>query len=537
MEHKPIEFALERMKRSRVFADNIASDLGSQVCPSTMFDCSKIKPPAEIKKGQFETEIYFLDTTTNGALIHLNQLFKDREIIALNFANDTYVGGGVINGAIAQEESLCLTSPSLWNSLRTYGVQNGDSFSYRDWGIWNRRIIYTQNAEFVRDGDLRHTTPYSASIITAAAPNNKGISYEKAIKQEHEIESLIEKIVCVPFCDSINRPDIRWNDGKKRKINFKKKPILVLGAFGCGAFLPPDRKLEYKHLISTIFFRVLSKYKNLYGGVCFAIPKNASDGNYDIFYKTSKMFRMDVTEIKELNRQDVIVRPFPPLIDCVMTGHVKTPEKFDFEHYYKFKHNCANPHCRDTQYQHYAKFQHTPCPSSCKYEDNYAHFIARHNVKQSRPSALLSAIGKPDEPTVSAASASVASASAVIRCGVSGCLETHLKHICRKCRAINSHLTRNCPISVPIASASSGYVSIVPGGPGFGASASSDYVPIAPGGPGFVASASSKPFHTCNACTFKNVSGALICEMCETKLNGGAFLYQKNKRNYLEMKG
>jgi uncharacterized protein (TIGR02452 family) len=516
MEHKPIEFALERMKRSRVFADNIASNLGSQVCPSTMFDCSKIKPPAEIKKGQFETKIYFLDTTTNGALIHLNQLFKDIEIIALNFANDTYVGGGVINGAIAQEESLCLTSPSLWNSLRTYGVQNGDSFSYRDWGIWNRRIIYTQNAEFVRDGDLRHTTPYSASIITAAAPNNKGISYEKAKEQEQEIERLIEKIVCVPFCDSINRSDIRWSDGIKRKINFKNKPILVLGAFGCGAFLPHNRQSEYKQLISTIFFRVLSKYKNLYGGVCFAIPK-ARDGNYEIFYETCKMFKMNVSVIKELNRQDVIVRPFPALIDCVMTGHVKTPKKFDFEHYYKFKHNCFYPDCRDTHYQHYAKFQHTPCHSSCKYEDNYAHFIARHKIKQDIPSARPSAVVKPDEPTISAASASAV--VAVNRCGVSGCLETHSKHICRNCRAINSHLTRNCPIYVPKASASS------------------VYEPIAPGGPGFVASASSESFHPCSACTFNNVSGALICEMCEAKLNGGAFLYQKNKRNYIEMKG
>jgi uncharacterized protein (TIGR02452 family) len=268
---KKNETLYDRTRTPKSFSFNIQNIVSGPVC----------------KQSQGSTIIEFLQMTTNNAIRHyFSEGISGSKICALNFANASYVGGGVTKGSIAQEETLCLTSPMLYYSLA--GVGNGSEFNdgslqYSDTSRiprnerWKRRITLSPNVEFIRDDKtlqfLDTRDIYTASIISAAAPNNKSKREPLSETEMHDIERVIRNILDVAGCRDFD--------------------VLILGAWGCGAFAPqkgfsPIDPRVYVNTIAHIFKKVIKSSQTKLKIICFAIPQKSKHDkldNYDIFEK------------------------------------------------------------------------------------------------------------------------------------------------------------------------------------------------------------------------------------------------------------
>jgi len=155
------------------------------------------------------------------------------KIGVLNFASAKNPGGGLLNGAKAQEESLAASS-TLYRTLivhEEYYRENRKCNSM----IYTNHAIYSPDVVFFRDGSFRLTEPVKASVLTLPAVNmgqviQKGEDVEaakKAMKQRMKLALAI-------FA----------NEGAKN---------LVLGAYGCGVFRndPKDVAIWWKELLDT----------------------------------------------------------------------------------------------------------------------------------------------------------------------------------------------------------------------------------------------------------------------------------------------
>src|SRR5262245_37003586 len=89
---------------------------GERVDLAGALSAAQVHPPREelsIPRGQYQTTVEVVEGTTIDAVLH-----KAGERAVLNFASARRPGGGFLNGAGAQEESLARSS-SLYSSLLT----------------------------------------------------------------------------------------------------------------------------------------------------------------------------------------------------------------------------------------------------------------------------------------------------------------------------------------------------------------------------------------------------------------------------------
>ena len=294
-------------------------------------------------------DIYFIKRTSNDTVKLLTS--QKYNVTLLNFANSISVGGGVEEGATAQEEELCRTSPMLYNSLAQFsnGHKIDKRYRYTGWADfrlvnkwkngWSNQILYTPDVIFRRD-DGRSQYPYRilkehwlknllfgsnddeiyrAAIVTAAAPDwrywrydgNKFtyIPYHKTAKDMitvsgAEVSSTLIRMIEHIYYASINaktHPEkIYWQYyGTTKNINVSElisidNTALVLGPWGCGAFIPnsisdPD---EYRKFMAHQFAISLKNLKKKYDRIYFAFLD--SDSNYDIFLDVFKNYGFTV---------------------------------------------------------------------------------------------------------------------------------------------------------------------------------------------------------------------------------------------------
>lgn len=183
----------------------------------------------------------------------------------LNMANRQNPGGGVLNGAGAQEENLFRRS-NIFVSLyqfAPYAQKYGINKSVKNYPL-NRNT-----------GGV-----YSAEITVFRASEHNGYCF---LKKPFQIS-----VVSVP---AINRPDLEIIDGKYRIIKSLTEPTrekirtilriagqyrhdcLILGAFGCGAFRNPPNHVaelfkevfcepEFKNQFRLIVFAILSDHNS-----------------------------------------------------------------------------------------------------------------------------------------------------------------------------------------------------------------------------------------------------------------------------------
>lgn len=182
---------------------------------------------------------------------------------ALNFANPNTPGGGVVDGARAQEEALCRCS-NLYDVLDTETLE--ESFYLRHRLQRNRlfsdKVIYSPDIQVIRSDDLeRLDTPFSVDVLTCAAPYNIPPRDREELKPVYK--SRVTNILETAMAHDVD--------------------TIVLGAFGCGAFFNPPE------LMAEAFRSVLidEQYALYFKKVIFAIYcQFPSDRNFTVFKNT-----------------------------------------------------------------------------------------------------------------------------------------------------------------------------------------------------------------------------------------------------------
>lgn len=195
---------------------------------------------------------------------------RDSRIAVLNFANAYHPGGGVANGAMAQEECLCRSS-NLYSALTLpYLLRNYYKWNGRNTGdmgtdavIWSPGVTVFKTDDPVPE-EMGRDSWFQVDVLTCAAPyydKNK----KHPVTQEKLRDVFYNRIRNILEVAAANDTD-----------------ILVLGAFGCGAFNNPPELVSdvcRELLIDKGYFRFFIK-------TVFAIKKNNSaNTNLEAFRK------------------------------------------------------------------------------------------------------------------------------------------------------------------------------------------------------------------------------------------------------------
>ena len=149
-----------------------------------------------------------------------------KRVCVLNFASSINPGGGVVNGSSAQEESLCRCS-TLYPCLRADAAWKEFYLPHRmeENPLHSDDCIYTPGVVvFKDDSDHPRILPedkwMQVNIITCAAPNLRAL---REMGGEIRDEALFA-----------------LHEGRMRRIlqlaALGGNDVLILGAFGCGAF-------------------------------------------------------------------------------------------------------------------------------------------------------------------------------------------------------------------------------------------------------------------------------------------------------------
>ena len=139
------------------------------------------------------------------------------DIGVLNFASAKNPGGGFLNGAKAQEESLAVSStlyPTLIAHEEYYRENRAHrSMMYLDYGIYSPEVV------FFRDETFRLTdTHVAASVLTLPAVNmGQVIQKGESVEEAKQVMRRRMKLALAIFAE-------------------QKAKHLVLGAYGCGVF-------------------------------------------------------------------------------------------------------------------------------------------------------------------------------------------------------------------------------------------------------------------------------------------------------------
>ena len=210
--------------------------------------------------------------------------YKENHVAVHNFASASNPGGGVTNGASAQEECLCRCS-GLYFCLNTPAMWDGFYKPHRDAHdpIHNDDIIYTPGVTVFKTDKatpqlMNESEWYDVDVITCAAPNlrdqpsnryNTGDGNKQVVMNDKDLLALHEKklrrileVVLSEGCDTV-----------------------ILGAFGCGAFQnnPEVVALANKNVIKDY----LHAFKNIELAV-YCSPRD--DRNFKIFERVLKPY-------------------------------------------------------------------------------------------------------------------------------------------------------------------------------------------------------------------------------------------------------
>lgn len=186
-------------------------------------------------------------------------------ILVLNFANAFHPGGGVRNGANAQEEDLCRKS-SLLFSLESMQARRYYNYNWKQMtNFGTDGVIITPRVEIIRDDDnelLEESVV--VAVMTCAAPN---IADGIADMTQEEYEALVYNRIMRMFLVAASR-------GYSN---------LVLGAWGCGAFRNDAKTM------SDLFKKAAKETDGLFETVEFAIIRNDYNPvNYNEFARNFK---------------------------------------------------------------------------------------------------------------------------------------------------------------------------------------------------------------------------------------------------------
>ena len=185
--------------------------------------------------------------------------YREQKTAVLNFASATSPGGGVRFGALAQEESLCrvstlypcLKDKTMWEKFYSPHHTAQDP-------LHNDDIIYTPNVVVIKDDNFNMLKlPFLVDIITCAAPN---LRPNPSNGNDCNTRNAVD----------ISRENLLLLHERRAKKIFsvaaqKKVEVLVLGAFGCGAFCNDP------NVVATAYYNVMPSFLNSFKTIEFAV--------------------------------------------------------------------------------------------------------------------------------------------------------------------------------------------------------------------------------------------------------------------------
>jgi uncharacterized protein (TIGR02452 family) len=209
---------------------------------------------------------------------------EGKRVAVLNFAAWTTPGGGVCCGSSAQEESLCRCS-TLYPCISEDSVREEFYEPHKakrkvdpKYMLHNDDLIYTPDVTvFKSDTSMPELLPseewYKVDVITCAAPKLKlssmdkehlGVSDDLLSIGEDELKDIfrsrITKILTVALAHDVD--------------------VVILGAFGCGAFKNPPA------LVAQVFNEVIEEFIYSFDVIEFPIfHVGNEDENYNAFCK------------------------------------------------------------------------------------------------------------------------------------------------------------------------------------------------------------------------------------------------------------
>lgn len=191
---------------------------------------------------------------------------KTQSIGVLNFASAKNPGGGFLNGALAQEESIAVGTGLYPTQIKNeeYYVANRNFKSM----MYTNYMIYSKDVVFIRDDKLNLLgNPVAASILTAPAVNYGQVLLKKedGVKAKKVMKNRMRMILSV--------------------FAHNKDKNLVLGAYGCGVFRN-DPKVIAEYWKSLLYNE---NYIGYFDNIIFAVLDNSKNrACIDAFDETFK---------------------------------------------------------------------------------------------------------------------------------------------------------------------------------------------------------------------------------------------------------
>lgn len=196
----------------------------------------------------------------------------EKKICVLNFASFVTPGGGVLYGSRAQEESLCRAS-TLYPALTG---ETAKPFYEAHWKTINAGkpdrkntddCIYTPSVVVIRedalDGNLlSKDARYTVDVITCAAPDQRWTDAGQYSPTEEELlEVMKRRIRRILAVAALHEAD-----------------VLILGAFGCGAFFNPPA------VVARAFEETVPEFAYHFETIEYAVAANRGPSeNYAAF--------------------------------------------------------------------------------------------------------------------------------------------------------------------------------------------------------------------------------------------------------------
>ena len=200
-----------------------------------------------------------------------------KKVCVHNFASASNPGGGVVNGAGAQEECLCRCS-TLYPCLNTYEMWNGFYTPHRKEHnpIHNDDIIYTPDVTVFKTDTaypelMDEDIWYQVNVVTCAAPNLRprpSNSYNSG-DGDNAVNITPEELYEVHVKRLTRILDVALMNGNE---------VVILGAFGCGAFMNDP------YVVAKAAKAVVEEYKYAFETIEFAVYCSPRDErNYEVF--------------------------------------------------------------------------------------------------------------------------------------------------------------------------------------------------------------------------------------------------------------
>ena len=230
----------------------IAGDIAAAVAGTVSYPPEA--PLPAVAPGHHTTEFTVRNETTLAAARRLAG--AGLRPVAPDFASAKLPGGGFLNGAPAQQESLARAS-GLYaclagNAMYAYHRQRKDSM-YSNYAIYSPAVPVFRSD----DGALLEA-PYACAFISAPAPNASALRRHRGRRLRRAIPALAERIAKVLTIGAAHGHD-----------------TIILGAWGCGVLGNDPRT------VAALFSAALSgPFAGVYARVVFAVLDSSPDQRF-----------------------------------------------------------------------------------------------------------------------------------------------------------------------------------------------------------------------------------------------------------------